>query len=512
MVWFRGLRMQVNRGMAAYLRQRIRHINYYRRHPQEVQARWWQTLVEAGRWTRYGRQYGMDGIRQYRDFAERVPIVHYEDIKPYIVRSMLGERDVLWPGQTRWYAKSSGTTGDKSKFIPVTRDNLRTCHIKGTWDTMSIYYQHHPQARLFALKSLLMGGSLDTFRENPATRFGDISAIMIEHMPWMGRPFFTPDFQTALLKEWETKIERMARITAREKDMAMIGGVPTWTVVLIRRILELTGARDMSEIWPNLEVYIHGGVSFTPYREIFQTFFPQGIRYQEIYNATEGYFGIQENEQRPDLLLLLDNGIFYEFLPMEEWEKPDPVAIPLEDVRAGVHYAPVITTNAGLWRYVPGDTIQFTDTRPYRFRITGRTRQFINAFGEEVMIANTDEALALTCRQFDAVVAEYTVAPFYLGVKGKGSHEWLIEFEKSPVDLERFARALDVHLQRLNSDYEAKRYRDIALENLRITTLPAGSFINWMRRKGKLGGQHKVPRLSNNRQYVDELLEMKSLL
>jgi hypothetical protein len=508
MVWFRALRFQINRIMAGYLRQRVRHINYYRRHPQEVQARWWQTLTETGRWTQYGRIFNMQEIRHYRDFSERLPIVQYDDLKPYIERSMYGERDVLWPGQTRWFAKSSGTTSDKSKFIPVTRDNLRTCHIKGTWDTMSIYYQHNPQAPLFALKSLLMGGSLQSFPEYPATRYGDISAIMIEHMPFIGRPFFTPDLATALMSEWEAKIERMARITSREKDMAMIGGVPTWTVMLIRRILELTGAADMSAIWPHLQVYIHGGVSFSPYRETFRQFFPQGIDYQEIYNATEGFFGVQEHLDRPDLLLLLDNGIFYEFLPMEEWDKPEPRAIPLEDVQPGVHYAPVITTNAGLWRYVPGDTIRFTDIRPYRFRVTGRTRQFINAFGEEVMIANTDEALAQTCREFDTVVSEYTVAPCFLGATGKGGHQWLIEFEKSPRDLHRFADVLDRNLQRLNSDYEAKRYRDIALDNLRLTALPNGTFMNWMRRKGKLGGQYKVPRLSNSRQYVEELLQL----
>lgn len=510
MMLLQSVRNQFNKVMAGLLRQRLQHINYYRRHPQEVQARWWQTLNEAGRWTKYGRQHHMGEIRTYREFAERMPVVQYDELKPYIRRSMLGEKDVLWPGYTRWFAKSSGTTSDKSKFIPVTSDNLRTCHIKGNWDALSIYYQHNPQARLFALKSLLMGGSLDRFPECPSSRIGDISAIMMDHMPFIGRPFFTPDIPTALMPEWEAKIERMARVTMKERDMVMIGGVPTWTIVLIRRILELTGASDMSEIWPQLQVYIHGGVSFSPYREIFRSFFPQGLDYLEIYNATEGYFGVQEHLHTPDMLLLLDNGIFYEFLPMEEWNKPHPVAIPLEGVEAGVHYAPVITTNAGLWRYVPGDTIQFTHTRPYRFRITGRTRQFINAFGEEVMVANTDEALAAACREWDAVVSEYTVAPYYFGSDGKGGHEWLIEFEKSPADSRRFALSLDNHLQRLNSDYEAKRYRDMALEPLRLTVLAPGTILNWMRRKGKFGGQHKVPRLANDRQYVDELLALRS--
>jgi hypothetical protein len=508
MVWFRPLRKTINRAVGEYLRFRYRRIDHYRRHPEEVQSQWWRNLVQAGRWTAYGREHHLGEVRHYEDFSARLPVVDYEHLRGYIQRSMHGERDVLWPGRTQWFSKSSGTTGDKSKFIPVTRENLYKTHIQGSWDTVTLYYHQVPNARLFECKSLLMGGSLGNFPEHEATRYGDISAIMIEHMPSIGRPFFTPDFRTALMAEWGSKIERMARITAKEKDMVMIGGVPTWTVVLIRRILELTGEKDMSAIWPDLEVYIHGGVGFAPYRSIFSEFFPQGIRYQEIYNATEGYFGIQPNLSSPDLLLLLDNGIYYEFLPMEEWDKPEPRAIPLEDVRPGVHYAPVITTNAGLWRYVPGDTVMFSETKPYLFRITGRTRQYINVFGEEVMIANTDEAIAMTCREMDVAVSEYTVAPFYFGTHAKGGHEWLVEFDKSPEDLERFADRLDANLQRLNSDYEAKRYHSMAMERLRITALPNGSFLDWMARKGKLGGQNKIPRLANNRQYVDELLGM----
>ena len=505
---FRALRRLLNRSFQSFYRHRMARIDYMRKHPEEVQARWWQTLVEAGRWTAYGKAHHFNTIRNYREFAERVPIVQYDDIKPYIRRSMLGERDMLWPGTTRWFAKSSGTTSDKSKFIPVTRDNLRTCHIRGSWDTMTVYYDQNPQARQFECKSLLMGGSLESYADYPSTRFGDVSAIMIDRMPWVGRPFFTPDFDTALMAKWEEKIERMAQITAREKDMVMIGGVPTWTVVLLRRIMELTGADDMSTVWPDLQVYIHGGVSFTPYREMFRDFFPQGIDYLEIYNATEGYFGVEDQLGTSDLLLLLDNGMFFEFLPMDQWHAEAPRAIPLAEVEVGKHYATVITTNAGLWRYVPGDTVMFSSTDPYRFRITGRTKQFINAFGEEVMVANTDEALARTCREFDCVVAEYTVAPCYFKGDGKGSHEWLIEFEKRPSDIGRFRQRLDQNLQRLNSDYEAKRYHDMALEELQLTILPNGSFFQWLSRKGKLGGQHKVPRLANNRQYVDELLAL----
>ncbi|NRA50656.1 MAG: GH3 auxin-responsive promoter family protein, partial [Phaeodactylibacter sp.] len=359
----------------------------------------------------------------------------------------------------------------------------------------------------FECKSMIMGGSLFPFEPFPKTTYGDVSAIMIQNMPAVGRPFFTPDFKTALLHDWEVKLEKLAQIGANEPEMVMIGGVPTWTVVLFRRILELTGKHNMLEVWPKFQGYIHGGVSFTPYRKQFEAFFPSDeISYQEIYNASEGYFAAQDDFSRDDMLLLLNNGVYYEFLPMSEWHKPNPIAVPLHEVQVGKNYALVITTNAGLWRYTPGDTVTFTSTTPYRIKITGRTKQFVNAFGEEVMVENTDQALHVACQQTGAIVSEYTVAPVYFEGNSKGGHQWLVEFEKEPADESKFVRLLDLALQSANSDYEAKRSKNLALEELQLHTLPPGTFHDWMRSKGKFGGQHKVPRLANHRKYVEEIL------
>lgn len=464
-------------------------------------------LLQFTKHTEWGRRYGYRDIQDAEQFARRVPVNDYDGLKPYITRMMHGEKDVLWSGQVRWYSKSSGTTSDRSKYLPVTSQNLKKCHIRGTWDTMSLFYHNRPDARQFECKSMIMGGSLYPFEPYPKTTYGDVSAIMIQNMPAVGRPFFTPDFKTALLHDWEEKLEKLARIGAQERNMVMIGGVPTWTVVLFRRILELTGKSNMLEVWPEFQGYIHGGVSFTPYRKQFEAFFPSDqISYQEIYNASEGYFAVQDDFSRDDMLLLLNNGVYFEFLPMPEWDKPNPHAIPLSEVKPGENYALVISTNAGLWRYTPGDTVTFTSTAPYRIKITGRTKQFVNAFGEEVMVENTDKALAVACQQTGAIVSEYTVAPVYFEEGQKGGHEWLVEFEREPSDEERFTALLDQALQANNSDYEAKRSKSLALKRLRLHALPSGTFHNWMRSRGKFGGQHKVPRLANHRQYVDEIL------
>lgn len=476
--------------------------------PHEVQLALWKQLMEATRHTAWGKRFDYKSIRTPETFAERIPVQDYDSLKPYIQRMMYGEKDVLWGGQVRWFSKSSGTTSDKSKFIPVSNKNLKECHIKGTWDTMTLFYHNRPDARQFELKSMLMGGSLSRFEPYPRTMIGDVSAIMIQQMPIVGRPFFMPDRKTALIPEWETKLELLAQAGVRESNVVMIGGVPTWTVVLFRRMLEITGKANMLEIWPNFQVYIHGGVSFAPYRKQFEAFFPsENVSYQEIYNASEGYFGVQNDLNVKDMLLLLDNGIYYEFLPMEEWHKENPRSIPLWEVEKGKNYALVISTNSGLWRYTPGDTIMFTSLEPYKIRVTGRTKQFVNAFGEEVMVENTERALAETCRELDAIVNEYTVAPIYFKGSGKGGHEWLVEFAKKPTDLELFSALLDKHLQKVNSDYEAKRYQSMALEPLRLRAVPANTFHDWMKSRGKLGGQHKVPRLSNDRQFVDEILD-----
>ena len=477
--------------------------------PHLFQRRVLADLVRSATWTEWGRKHRFTQISQPSDFAEAIPLQDYESLKPYIRRMMYGEKDVLWHGQVRWFSKSSGTTNDKSKFIPVTTQNLKSCHIRGSWDTMTLFYHNRPDARQFECKSLVMGGSLQKFEPYPKSLTGDVSAIMIRRMPYIGRPFYTPDFKTALLSDFEEKLDRMAKIVSREPNVVMIGGVPTWTVVLLRKVLELTGKEHMLEVWPNFQGYIHGGVSFAPYRNQFERFFPgTNISYQEIYNASEGYFAIQNDFSSDDLLLLLDNGVYYEFLPMEEWERPDPRPIPLWEVKPNKNYALVISTNAGLWRYLPGDTVKFTSIDPHKIKITGRTKQYLNAFGEEIMVENAEMALAMTCGNTGAQVAEYTVAPIYLDGQDRGGHQWIIEFEHPPNDLDSFAVLLDRNLQRINSDYEAKRFKDIALKNLVIQPVPLGTFHHWLKSKGKLGGQHKVPRLANHRRYVEEILAM----
>jgi hypothetical protein len=501
------MRKLINQVFRWYHQQRYKDIQRTVQHPAETQQALLRQLIDATKHTEWGKLYDYRNIRTPEDFAARVPISDYEDLKPYIRRMMHGEKDVLWGGQVRWFSKSSGTTSDKSKFIPVSTQNFKECHIRGTWDTMTLFYHNRPDARQFELKSMVMGGSLSKFESHPRTQIGDVSAIMIQHMPLLGRPFYTPDRKTALLSEWETKLELLAQNAINEPNVVMIGGVPTWTVVLFRRMLELTGKSNILEIWPHFQVYIHGGVSFTPYKKQFEEFFPSpNVSYQEIYNASEGYFAVQNDFSSDDMLLLLNNGVYYEFLPMEEWDKEYPKSVPLWEVKAGKNYAMVISTNSGLWRYTPGDTVTFTSTDPYKIRITGRTKQFVNAFGEEVMVENTDKALAEACEQSNVIVTDYTVAPIYFSGTGKGGHEWLIEFEKPPLDLDQFITTLDTNLQKLNSDYEAKRYRSMALERLRLRPLPLGTFQNWLRSKGKLGGQHKVPRLANHREYVEEIL------
>ncbi|MDX1476643.1 MAG: GH3 auxin-responsive promoter family protein [Saprospiraceae bacterium] len=497
-----------NAVMRGYLGTKHRKLMEVQARPHEAQQKVLKSLLQQARNTEYGRRHGFARIRNARDFANQTPVVDYEVLKPSIDRMMRGEEDVLWPGRVHWYAKSSGTTSARSKFIPIPNENLKGCHHKSTWEALAMLYAMLPEATLFHRKNLVMGGSLSIFEEDPDTTYGDVSAIMLQHMPAVGRPFFTPDFETALLDDWEEKIERMVRICTKE-DVSFIGGVPTWTIVLFKRILEATGADHMLQVWPHLQAYTHGGVGFKPYRSTFEQFIPkEDFVYQEVYNASEGFFAAQDRRGADDMLLLLDNGMYFEFLPMSEWGSAKPIAISLQDVKAGTPYALVISTNAGLWRYIPGDTIQFTTTQPYRIQVTGRTQQFINAFGEEVMIANTEMALLDACEQHDALVADYTVAPVYLNEANKGRHEWLIEFLRRPGDARAFAATLDRSLQQLNSDYEAKRSADLALEQLDLKVLPEGTFERWLAARNKLGGQNKVPRLSNDRTYVEEILNL----
>ncbi len=495
--------------MRHFFRWRYRRIAHFMQHAHQVQQTVLQRLVQSSTHTRWGRQHNYKDIDSYTTFAKNVPIQDYESLKPYINAMMLGERDVLWSGRVKWFSKSSGTTNDKSKFIPVSMPNLRECHIRGNWDVSTLLYHNLPDAAIFDGKSLIMGGSWSRYDKFPETNIGDVSAIMLQHLPTIARPFFAPSLDIALMNNWDQKIERMAQALINEKDMVLIGGVPTWTVVLFRKLLELSGKTNILEIFPRLQAYIHGGVGFEPYQHQFEQFLPSPhIQYIEVYNATEGYFAIQ-NDKEDDLLLLLNNGMFFEFLPQSEWYAEHPRAVPLAEVTVGENYALVISTNAGLWRYLIGDTIVFTATQPYKIKITGRIKQYINAFGEEVMVANTDAAIGETCQQLDAIVSDYTVAPIYFSEKGKGSHQWLIEFDKIPSDVNCFAKTLDANLQKLNSDYEAKRFGELALEQLHLHVLPKGTFHEWLKSKGKYGGQHKVPRLANNRQYIEEILKFK---
>lgn len=506
------MRKIVNAVVKSYLKYHYKRVERMMEHPHEAQAEWLAHLITTNRYIKFGKEHGFKDIHNYNDFANQIPIRDYEAHKPYIDRMMLGERDVLWSGQVKWFAKSSGTTSDKSKFIPVTSQNLKKGHIRSSWDSMSIFYHHNPDSQAFSERTILMGGSLSKYDKNPNATIGDVSAIMMHHIPMVGRPFVAPDLGTAMLPNFEAKLEKMAEVLPKE-NLVLLGGVPTWTVVLIRKILEQTGKNNLLEVWPQLEGYLHGGVSFEPYREQFRQFIPSDkFVYQEVYNASEGFLAVQNDYTTKDMLLLLDNGIFYEFVPMEEWDKEYPKAIPLEDVKVGEHYAIVITTNAGLWRYMIGDTVTFTSVEPYKIQISGRTKQFINVFGEEVMIANTDKALTVTCDMFNARVEDYSLAPVYFEGDNKGGHEWVIEFEKAPSDIEAFANLLDDNLRKINSDYDAKRFKGMAMERLKINEVPRGTFYNWLKAKGRLGGQYKVPRLSNKRTHLEEILQIANLI
>lgn len=503
------LRSTINQIFKSYYTYRFRRMQQFMENPEETQRRWFERLLRAAQGTEWGRKYGYADLRSPEAFAREVPLQDYESLKPWIEKMMMGQKDVLWPGAVKWFSKSSGTTSDKSKYIPVSDENLEKCHLRGSWDTMTFLYHDLPEARVFELKSLIMGGSLQSYSPHPDTQRGDISAIMIQNMPSVARPFFTPDFETALMEDFEEKIKRMTEIVSAEKDLVSIGGVPTWTVVLFRHVLEHTGKSNLLEVWPQLQAYVHGGVAFTPYRDQFREFIPsEDFIYKEVYNASEGYFASQLGRETDDMVLLLENGIYYEFIPPDQWDQENPKAIPLWEVEKGKNYALVISTNAGLWRYQIGDTVTFTSTAPYKIKITGRTQQFVNAFGEEVMVSNTDQALALTCGETGSKVADYTVAPIYFSDEGKGGHEWIVEFEEAPEDIERFTELLDHHLQRLNSDYEAKRYHSMAMQRLTLHHAGPGTFLRWMKSRGKLGGQNKVPRLANHRRFVEELLRM----
>lgn len=488
-------------------RWRLARIERFMQYPRETQEQLFHALISEAQYTEFGKQFHFSKLYRIEDFKKEVPVFNYETIKPYIERIMEGQQQVLWNTPIRWFAKSSGTTSDKSKFIPVSQESLNDCHYRAGRDVLTLYYHNFPDSELLTGKSLVIGGSHQVNQLNEESFYGDLSAVVLQNMPFYGQLIKTPELSIALMNEWEAKIDRMAEATMQENVTSM-AGVPTWTIVLIKKILERSGAANLSEIWPNLELYMHGGVSFTPYADQFHQLIPSPLmRYLETYNASEGFFAAQDQVLHSEgLLLFLNHGIFYEFMPMEEYGKPHPETLQLQDVELGKSYALVISTNGGLWRYIVGDTIEFTTRYPFRIKVTGRTKLFINAFGEELIIENADTAIAEACRQTGAIVSDYTAGPVYFASGHNGAHEWLIEFERDPDSLEHFRRALDASLQRLNSDYEAKRYKDLALSQPLLRVLPRGSFQNWLKQKGKLGGQHKVPRLANDRHLLDELL------
>lgn len=489
-------------------------IEGFMRDPWPVQQRQFERLVRAGRNTHWGREHGYRDVRSVADFQRQVPISSYEDLVPYIERTMKGEANVLWPSPIRFFSKSSGTTNARSKFIPVTQEALDECHFRGGKDMIAMYVSQRPDTRVFEGKGLSIGGSLSANPHNPTTLTGDISAVVMKNLPSWAQYIRTPSIEVALMDVWEEKIQRMAEVTS-QVNVTNILGVPTWSLVLINRVLELTGKKNILDVWPNFEVFIHGAVAFQPYRELFrQSVFPSdSVSYFETYNASEGFFGLQDDLGRPDeMLLMLDYGLFYEFVPLDELGKDHPKALTLGEVETGKNYAMVISTNAGLWRYKIGDTVRFTSIAPYRIKISGRTKHFINAFGEEMIIENAEQAITRACEQTDAVVSDYTAGPIFMGGRAngdaRGGHEWIIEFARTPRDLDRFAEVLDETLRQVNSDYDAKRYNDLALTRPVVHAVQPGTFYAWMKRRGKLGGQHKVPRLSNSREFVEEILRI----
>ncbi len=490
----------LNSAIKLYLNHRFKRIEAMRTDGVNMQAGVINDLWAQLKSTKYVSSYGAIRLND-------LPVTNYEELKPFIDQMLDGDTNVLWPGRIDWFSKSSGTTSDRSKYIPVPDELFYQNMISSSWDTTAIIYNRWPDANLFSAKSLIMGGSLSKYSKRKEVTIGDVSAIMIKRIPAIGKPFYAPDPAIALIKNWDEKIDKILKTTLTE-NIVMFGGVPTWNIVLFDKILDFTGKSNMLEVWPNLNVYVHGGVSFEPYKNKFREYLPKDdFNYFEVYNASEGYFGMQDT-QDDGMLLMLDNAIYYEFIPFDKVDDPYGHIIPLKDVEVDKVYALVITTSGGLIRYMPGDTVRFSSVNPYRFQVAGRTSQYINTFGEEVIVSNTDAALSKTCKLFSVKINEYTVAPRYFDNNNKAGHQWLVEFESQSPNLDGFMAELDKNLRDVNSDYDAKRYKDLALKQLEVIAVPKGTFHKWLRSKGKMGGQNKVPRLSNSRKYVDDLISI----
>lgn len=495
--------------ISSLARMRLWRIEAWRNNPLDAQREVLQDIVTSAQYTEFGRKYNFSNLFNVREFKSAVPIHEYDDLKPYIERIMKGEQNILWDTPIYWFAKSSGTTSDKSKFIPVSEESLHDGHYKASKDVLSLYYQYNPNSELLTGKGLVIGGSHSINPVNNEARYGDLSAVLMQNSPFWGHWLRTPDLSIALMDEWENKIEKLAAATIKE-NVTSVSGVPTWTLILFKRILELTGKKTISEVWPSLELFMHGGVSFTPYKEQFQKLIGKTINYLEMYNASEGFFAAQDIPGEEGMLLFTDHGIFFEFMPVGEYGKRNPQTVGLQDVQLGKNYAPIISTNGGLWRYLLGDTVQFTSLQPFRIKVSGRLKHYINTFGEEVIVDNTDKAIAIASEKTGAIVNDYTAAPVYFSDSSNGAHEWLIEFEKEPASLEIFTQELDMALKNVNSDYEAKRHKDIALRIPVVHSIKKGIFNQWLRSKGKLGGQHKVPRLSNERKLIEEIWQLNT--
>ncbi len=490
-----------------FLKQRIHQMELFLKYPNEVQEELLLNLIKAAENTVFGKKYDFFSTKSYATFAERVPIAAYEDLEPLISRTRQGEQNVIWETPIKWFAKSSGTTNAKSKFVPVSDEALENCHYKGSKDLLCLYLNNNENSEMFLGKSLRLGGSSQIY-ENNNTFFGDLSAILIENMPIWAEFSSTPSSKISLMSEWETKLDAIIKSTLTE-NVTSFAGVPSWMLVLLNKVLQETGKTNLMEVWPNLEVYFHGGVSFDPYRAQYQKLLPKNdFKYYEIYNASEGFFAIQDLNNSSDLLLMLDYGIFYEFIAMDDFEQQNPKTVRLSEVVLFKNYAIIITTNAGLWRYMIGDTVRFTSLSPYRIRVTGRTKHHINVFGEELIIENADAAIAKASRDTQTEVIDYTVAPIFMEGSQKGGHEWMIEFKEKPENIVAFQIILDETLQNLNSDYEAKRYNNMTLNPPKINIARENLFYDWLKTQNKLGGQHKIPRLSNQRTYIEQLKKM----
>jgi hypothetical protein len=499
----------VNSVASWFLKKRFHQIELFLKYPNEVQTELLFQLLSTAKDTEVGKTYEFSSIKNYKTFSERIPISSYEDCKDMIERSRRGEHNIFWPHPIRWFAKSSGTTNAKSKFIPVSSESLEDCHYAASKDLLCMYLNNNENSQLFTGKSLRLGGSKELYKEN-GTVFGDLSAILIDNMPFWAEFSSTPGSKVSLMSDWENKMQAIVEET-RNENVTSLAGVPSWMLVLLNNVLDATGKESLFDIWPNLEVYFHGGVSFVPYVDQYKVILPkQDFRYYEIYNASEGFFAIQDQNSSSELLLMLDYGIFYEFIPMDTYGTSHQKVIPLSDVEVGKNYAVIITTNAGLWRYKIGDTVRFTSINPYRIKVSGRTKHHINAFGEELIIENAEDALRAVCCKTNAEIVDYTAAPIFMKGKEKGSHEWLIEFKKPPEDLNAFNTLLDNKLKSLNSDYEAKRLNNMTLNMPTVHIAREHLFYDWLKHHDKLGGQHKIPRLSNSREYIDELLDLNT--